>query len=197
VPHPGGQGGNQPRHGSSLAPGLSRGWTPVYAEWHGDATRGDLLSRNAMRGGRTWLEELGKVSEQLSIEPSPVEAQRVAAQQLRIERLSLLLKGLHRRDQAIDLLLGKPHAGRRISAVQVRDRFRRAALAVGDDGCAASVGLDGDDAEILFAGKDQGTAAAQVVANRFVWSPAEEVQGSPGHRPHARFVLGGADDEEA
>src|SRR5262249_15127060 len=122
VPHPGGQGGNQPRHGSSLAPGLSRGWTPVYAEWHGDATRGDLLSRNAMRGGRTWLEELGKVSEQLSIEPSPVEAQRVAAQQLRIERLSLLLKGLHRRDQAIDLLLGKPHAGRRISAVQVRDR---------------------------------------------------------------------------
>ena len=86
----------------------------------------------------------------------------------------------HRRDQAIHVLFRKPHAGGRFAAPERHDRFRRAAAAEGDHGRSAGVGFHGDDAEVFFSGKEQRATTTQVLADRFIRLPTEELNGRPG-----------------
>ena len=58
------------------------------------------------------------------------------------------------------------------------------------------MGFHGNYAEILFAGKKQRPATAQIVAHHFVGLPAQEVDGRAGSGAKAGLVLAGADDEQ-
>ena len=71
----------------------------------------------------------------------------------------------------------------------VGDGLERAAAPEGDDGAAAGLGLEGDDAVVLLAGKDEEAAAAVEVDDLLVGEAAEELDGRAGEaaRPRSRL----------
>src|SRR5580765_4555137 len=87
----------------------------------------------------------------------------------RIELIHRTLKLLDRRNHALDGLLTKqdasvwPHG------------FRGAAATVGDYGCATRLSFQWHDAKILFAGKQQGPATTEVIADNIVALPTQKL----------------------
>ena len=113
-------------------------------------------------------------TEQLFFKARRPKTQRVITQPLHINPIARIFELLDRRGEAIDGLLLEPPASR--SGFGPRnDGLRRAAAAIRDHGRAARLRLDGHDAEIFLAGKEQRLAAAQVVAQHLIGLPAEEL----------------------
>lgn len=69
---------------------------------------------------------------------------------------------MHGLDDALDGLLLKEAAG-----LAVFDGLEGAASAVGNDGCAAGLGFDWGDAEVLFGGEDEGFGVLHLVLEYF------------------------------
>src|SRR5205085_11037912 len=76
------------------------------------------------------------------------------------------------------------------------DRFRRPAPAKGNHRRSARLRLDGDDAKVLFAGKEQRATAAQAVPNHLIRLPTEKFHLGPGGCTETSLVLTFADHDE-
>ena len=72
------------------------------------------------------------------------------------------VKGLNGFDDALDGLFVEEAAG-----LAVFDGLEGAASAVGDDGCAAGLGFDWGDAEILFGGENEGFDVLHLILEDF------------------------------
>src|SRR5262249_50103564 len=139
--------------------------------------------------GAVGLDHRLQVSEQLVREAPLIEALGLASRRPRRQQLGTLLESLDRLGQAIGRLFLKPNAGRLTRVAERDHRFRGSAPAKGNHRRAAGLRLDRHDAEIFLAGKQQGPAAAQMIADHLVRLPAEEVYAWPSQGTQPGFVL--------
>src|SRR4051794_22401952 len=141
----------------------------------------EIALRRPPTRGHAAVEHGVEVGQQLLGEAPLVEADGLAAGGLAAEVGGAGLERPQGVRKASRRLLGEQQAGGLLGPRRVRrirnprpatrkrdDRLGGAAAAEGDDGGAAGLGLDGDDAEVLFAGEEQGPAAAEVVADHRV-----------------------------
>src|SRR5207248_9722948 len=76
------------------------------------------------------------------------------------------------------------------------DRFRGAAVAISNHWGAARLRFERHDAKVFFARKQQGPAAAKVVADDPVRLPAEKLHLPASEGPYAPLVLAAPDDDK-
>src|SRR5262249_23314679 len=105
-----------------------------------------------------------EIREQFLAEAMRVEADGLAPRRRRREVARSFLELLQRRREAVRTLLLEPQPRRLAAPARRDDRLGSPALAEGDDRGATGHRLDRHDAEVFLAGKQQGPAAAEMIA---------------------------------